>query len=181
MIFSAVRPRANPFGLFQFQINLQSIDLDNESLYLVSGFLADLDLGSPESPPPLRLLPPASLSSPPCFFSYSSINSCAPCVWKHDETDASADKGCFHGKNKRATHVTLKVANRLPGVVIGVLPPLPLHKVLSLAWSQFSWSVRIDFDNKLTLPETLADNGLNLIFLSLRHGLHFLFSSETHN
>ena len=32
-----------------------------------------------------------------------------------------------------ATHMALKVANWLPGVVIWVLPPLPLHKVLSLA------------------------------------------------
>ena len=55
--------------------------------YLVSGFLADFDLGSPESAPPFLLLPPASLSSPPCFFSYSSISSCAIRICQDGETN----------------------------------------------------------------------------------------------
>merc|ERR1719391_565899 len=48
--------------------------------------------------------------------------------------------------------MAFQVANRLPRVVVRVLPSLPLHKVLSLALSQ-----------------PLADNGLNLIFFSFRH------------
>ena len=34
---------------------------------------------------------------------------------------------------KETTHMALEVANWLPGVVIGVLPSLPLHQVLGLA------------------------------------------------
>ena len=73
------------------------------------------------------------------------------------------------------THMALKVANWLPGVVIRVLPSLPLHKVLRLSWEKPSWYSCSHPKCQLTLSETLADDCLNLVLFSLRHGWNSFF------
>merc|ERR1719153_400030 len=49
--------------------------------------------------------------------------------------------------------VTFKVSDGLPCVVIRILPSLPFHQVLGF-----------------TFPEALRNDGLNFVFLWLRHG-----------